>query len=115
MTVMDRKRGTPLPYEADRALKSLGKNLRTARLRRNLTLDDVAKRIGVHRTTLAQAERGDPTVTAGTYVTACWVYGLANDVAELAAPERDAEGLALEASKARSRARPTLGGMSNDF
>ncbi len=114
MSVMDRRR-SELPYEAVRALKSLGGNLRTARLRRNLTLEEVAKRIGVHRTTLGLAERGDPTVMASTYVTALWVYGLTGQVAELAAPDRDVEGLALEAGKARSRARTALGRMSNDF
>jgi len=114
MSVMDRRR-SPIPYEASQALRELGTNLRTARLRRNLTLEDVAGRIGVHRTTLAQAERGDPTVMAATYVAALWVYGLTGQVAALAAPERDAEGQALEAASSRQRARPSSGGMGNDF
>lgn len=114
MGVMDRGR-VPLSYEAVNALAGLGANLKTARLRRNLTLEEVANRIGVHRTTLAQAERGDPTVMAGTYMAAIWVYGLTGQVADLAAPDRDQEGQALEAASSRQRARPSSGGMSNDF
>ena len=104
MSVMDRRR-SELPYEAVRALKSLGGNLRTARLRRNLTLEEVAKRIGVHRTTLGLAERGDPTVMASTYVTALWVYGLTGQVAELAAPDRVQSG---QRAQRRSRKSQTL-------
>lgn len=114
MGVMDRRR-SPIPYEAGKELQELGSNLKTARLRRNMTLEEVAGRIGVHRTTLAQAERGDPAVMAGTYVAALWVYGLTKELADLAAPERDAEGQALESASSRHRARSSLGGMSNDF
>lgn len=114
MSIMNRRRAQ-LPYEAESFLAAIGSNLRTARLRRNLTLDEVAKRIGVHRTTLALAEKGDPTVMAGTYVTALWVYGLTAQGPELGAPEKDLEGRALEAARGRTRARPARGGMSNDF
>ncbi|TXN14483.1 helix-turn-helix transcriptional regulator [Methylobacterium sp. WL122] len=114
MSIMNRRKA-PLPYEAEKVLVAIGSNLRTARLRRNLTLDEVAKRIGVHRTTLALAEKGDPTVMVGTYVTALWVYGLATQGLELGAPDRDMEGRALEAAGRRERARPSTGGMSNDF
>ena len=114
MTVMQRRR-SPVPYEAANALRELGANLRTARLRRNLKLEEVAARIGVHRTTLALAERGDPTVMIGTYVTALWVYGLTGQVASLASPDHDEEGQALEATSSRQRARSSMGGMNNDF
>ena len=110
-----RQTNHPVPYEVEDGLRELGRNLRTARLRRNLTLAEVASRIGVHRTTLAQAERGDPNVMAGTYVAALWAYGLAGQVAALGAPDRDAEGVALEAASSRRRARQSQGGLSNDF
>lgn len=109
------RRGNQIPYEVEGVLVAIGRNLRTARLRRNLTLDNVAKRIGVHRTTLALAEKGDPTVMVGTYVTALWVYGLTAQATEIGAPDRDPEGRALEAARGRTRARPVTDGMSNDF
>lgn len=37
------------PYEVETALKRLGADLRTARLRRNITLAEVAERIGAGR------------------------------------------------------------------
>ena len=104
-----------VPYEVEKALLVLGSNLRTARLRRNMTAEDVATRIGVHRTTLSQAEKGDPNVAASTYVAALWIYRLTDQVHDVADPFRDEEGLALEAARARKRARPSSGGMDNDF
>ncbi len=104
-----------VPYEVADALRTMGSNLRKARLRRNLTIEEVAQRIGVHRETLSMAEKGSPSVSIGTYVTAMWVYGLAKQAKELCSPEQDLEGLALEEADARKRAYPGTGGMSNAF
>jgi len=101
-----------LPYEASRAVQALGQNLRTARLRRNMTLEEVAGRIGVHRETLAMAEKGNPNVSMGTYVGALWVLGLTNDLLAVADPERDRVGQSLESRRERAR---TPQGLSNDF
>ena len=35
------------PYQVEQALKRLGANLRTARLRRNLSIQEIAEKIGV--------------------------------------------------------------------
>ena len=104
-----------LPEEALDAGIIMGRQLRTARLRRNLRLEDVASRIGVHRVTLSKLEKGDPTVSIGVMITAAWVYGLLQDVKSLADPTKDRVGLALEASASRKRARTGLGGMDDDF
>ncbi len=104
-----------LPEEVSDVLLAIGGNLRTARLRRNMTLDEVAGRIGIHRETLSMAERGSPNVAMGTYVAALWVYGLLHDTEALAAPDRDEAGLARQAADSRVRARPGMGGMSDDF
>ncbi len=40
-----------------------GRNIRTARLRRNLRIQDLANRIGVSRYTLSAIERGRPGVS----------------------------------------------------
>jgi len=37
------------PYEVEQAVKKLGSDLRTARLRRNLTVDAIAAKIGTGR------------------------------------------------------------------
>lgn len=113
---MSRRVGpSTLPFDAEDSLRELGRNMRTARLRRNMTLEEVASRIGVHRETVASAEKGSPSVTVGTYAAALSVYGLLPDLTAVADPRADRHGLALESRSARERARPDSGGMSNDF
>lgn len=109
------KKSLVLPQEILDVLTEMGGNLRTARLRRNMTIDEVAGRVGVHRETLALVERGNPNVAVGSYVAALWVYGLLPDAKAFASPENDEAGLALQAADSRARARPGLGGMSDDF
>jgi transcriptional regulator with XRE-family HTH domain len=102
------------PYAVERAVKKLGADLRTARLRRNLTAADVAQRIGTSRFAVADAERGKPSTSVAVYVALLWVYGLADRLADAADPGADAEGarLALLRTPQRARHRKSL---SNDF
>ena len=60
------------PYPVEQALKSLGTNLRTARLRRNLSLEDVAAKIGVGRHVVAAAEKGKPSTGIAIYAGLLW-------------------------------------------
>lgn len=102
------------PYEVAQALKRLGANLRTARLRRNLTIDEVAEKIGTGRRAVMDAEKGKPGASAAVYVALLWAYDLLNQIGEVADPATDDEGLALTASRERARA-PVKGGLSSDF
>ena len=75
----------PLPFRSEsRLLADLGERLRLARLRRRLTSVVVAERANISRPTLAKAERGDPSVTLGTYVRILATYGLESDLSALA-------------------------------
>ena len=49
------------PAAVEEALQRMGRNIRTARLRRNLPQDELAQRIGVSRFVVADIERGKPT------------------------------------------------------
>jgi transcriptional regulator with XRE-family HTH domain len=80
-----------------------------------MTLEDAAARLGVHRETLSQVERGNPNAAIGTVIGALWVYGLLGTLTEVASPEHDVVGRSLEAAGGRQRARTGLGGMDNDF
>jgi DNA-binding XRE family transcriptional regulator len=51
---------------AERQLKALGDRLRAARLRRRLTQEVVAARVGVSKQTLAKLESGLPTTSLAT-------------------------------------------------
>jgi transcriptional regulator with XRE-family HTH domain len=92
----------------------LGANLRTARLRRNLTIDEVAEKIGTGRRAVMDAEKGRPGASAAVYVALLWAYDLLNQTGEVADPAKDDEGLALTSSRKRARA-PVKGGLSSDF
>ena len=105
---------TAPPYPVESALKTLGANLRTARLRRGLSAQAVAERIGVGRFTVGDAERGKPSTAIAVYVAMLWALGLADQLATLADPAADKEGLALAMSREPKRARPRET-LDNDF
>ncbi len=109
---------TPLfeapPFEVESEIRRLGADLRTARLRRNLTIGDVAAKIGIGRRAVSDAEHGKPTTTVVTYVALLWAYSLLEGFSELADPNTDIEGITLAGSNERERAR-TLRTLDNDF
>ncbi len=103
------------PFAVEKTLRTLGANLRTARLRRNLTLTEVANRLGVDRHVLANAERGKLSTSAAVYVGALWVLGLTEQLDQVADPDRDEEGKALARAEERRHVRPGRGSLSDDF
>jgi transcriptional regulator with XRE-family HTH domain len=102
------------PYQVDQALKRLGGNLRTARLRRRLSLEDVAQKIGIQRQTVSDAEKGNPSTSAAVYMALLWTYDLIGQMEDVANPLQDAEGQALAASREPNRARHNKD-IDNDF
>jgi len=102
------------PYAVDQALKRLGANLRTARVRRGLTVPDVAKKIGTGRRAVDDAERGKPSTGIAVYLALLWAYDLISQLDSVADPARDVEGQALAKTRERSRARRSRAA-DNDF
>lgn len=75
----------PLAYPSEsKLLVDFGERLRLARLRRRLTAVTVAERCGISRPTLAKVERGDSSVTLGTYLRVLSVYALEGDLRAVA-------------------------------
>ena len=103
---------TAPPYEVEQALKRLGANLRTARLRRNLTLESVGSKIGAGVRAIRDAEAGRPGASAAVYAALLWAYDLLRPVAEIADPAQDKDGLAHE--RQRKHAYPKKG-LDSDF
>ena len=102
------------PYPVENALKSLGANLRTARIRRRMTIEDVATRIGTGPRAVMEAEKGKPSTGVAVYMALLWAYGLLTRVEDLADPIKDTEGLARASASERVRARKS-GALDNDF
>ena len=105
--------GSP-PYPVEQGLRRLGTNLRTARLRRNLTIAHVAEKIGTGPRAIQDAEKGAPGTSAAVYVALLWAYKLLDPLSEIADPGKDVEGLALLARRKRSRG-PATADLANDF
>lgn len=93
-------RTTPsLPLPVKRALTKLGRDIRTARIRRRIPTTTMAERAFITRPTLLKVERGDPGVSLGVYATVLFVLGLTERIGELASPGQDDVGFELEAQK----------------
>ena len=87
------------PAAVEDILKQLGCNIRIARLRRKLSREQLAERIGLSRYVLADIEKGKPTTAIAAYLGALWVLGLLRDMREVADPDRDEEGKILERAR----------------
>jgi hypothetical protein len=99
--------GSSLPLPVIRVLRKLGHDIRDARRRRRIPVAIAAQRASISKTTWLKVEKGDPGVLAGTYVTALFVLGLVDRIAQLADPSTDAVGLRLEEEKLPKRIRHT--------
>ena len=85
-----------LPTDLRQRLKVLGNNIRLARKRRRLTMQDLADRMFVTRKTLKRLEDGDPGTSLGVVASALLVLGLEDDLTRVADPQSDAVGNALD-------------------
>ncbi|MCP3380622.1 MULTISPECIES: XRE family transcriptional regulator [unclassified Bradyrhizobium] len=102
------------PHVVAKALVQLGADLRTARIRRNMTMEDAASRIGTGLRAVMDAEKGKASTGIVVYAGLLWLYDMIRPLEELADPSKDKEGLALQATRERKRARKG-GGLDNDF
>lgn len=102
---MKTKANVSLPLPARRALKKLGTDLRDARKRRRIRTEVMAKRAFIGRSTLLRAEAGDPSVSAGIYVTLLFLLGMVERLADLADAQHDAVGQAAETARLPQRIR----------
>lgn len=65
-------------------LIDLGENIKLARLRRKLSMEQVSERAGIGRTTLWSIEKGSPWVALGFYAQVLFVLGLEKDLLKVA-------------------------------
>src|SRR5689334_16532270 len=92
-----------LPPVVQQSLRLLGENLAVARIRRQETQSEWARRMGVSRPTLIRMEQGDPGVGVGIYATALWLMGRAEALPDLAAPAEDRGALEADVREAMKR------------
>jgi len=84
------------PEDVALQLHLYGERVRTARVRRRWSKEELATRVGVGRRTIARLEEGAPGVGLGVFLAALWVLGLWETVKDVAAPDADKAGAFLE-------------------
>lgn len=80
---MTKKKIIILP-KTRRILIEMGENIKLARLRRKLSMEQVAERANISRPTLLAIEKGSPTVSIGSYLLVLNVLGLEKDFRSVA-------------------------------
>jgi transcriptional regulator with XRE-family HTH domain len=94
-----------IPSEVSDRIRDLGYRLRLARVRRGMSISEVATKAGINRNTLNALELGKPGVALRVYVTVLWALGLDKTLDGVAHPDADIHGKTLEASRRPERVR----------
>jgi DNA-binding XRE family transcriptional regulator len=102
------------PHAVAEALSQLGRNIRTARLRRKWTIAQLAERVGISRRAMGEIERGKATSAIAAYLGALWALGLLEQMRSVGDPDLDREGRVLESARSPSTA-PKRRAFDDDF
>ena len=86
--------GTKLPRKLEQKMQVVGEQIRLARLRRNLSIAQVAERATCSPLTVSRIEKGAPTVAIGIYLRVLYALQLDDDILSLA--KDDELGRALQ-------------------
>ena len=95
--------GTKLPRKLDQKMQIVGEQIRLARLRRNLSIAQIAERATCSPLTVSRIEKGTPTVAIGIYLRVLYALQLDDDILLLA--KEDAMGKALQDLNLKKRER----------
>ena len=85
--------GTKLPRKLEQKMQIVGEQIKLARLRRNLSVAQVAERATCSPLTVSRIEKGIPTVAIGIYMRVLYALQLDDDILLLA--KEDKMGKAL--------------------
>jgi len=86
--------GTKLPRKLEQKMQLVGEQIKLARLRRNLSVAQVAERATCSPLTVSRIEKGVPTVAIGIYLRVLYALQLDDDILSLA--KDDELGRALQ-------------------
>lgn len=80
--------GTKLPWKLEEKMKVVGEQIKLARLRRDLSLTQVAERATCSPLTVSRIEKGTPTVAIGIYLRVLYALQLDDDILLLAKEDK---------------------------
>jgi len=96
--------GTKLPRKLEQRMEIVGEQIKLARLRRNLSVSQVAERATCSPLTVSRIEKGAPTVAIGIYLRVLYALQLDEDILWIAKEDRLGKSLQDLALKSRERA-----------
>jgi len=94
-----------LPIPIIKALRKLGQDINDARRRRRITIELMAERAGLSRSTIGKIEKGDPTTSMGGYASVLFVLGMHKRLSDLVDSMHDLVGRRLEDENLPQRVR----------
>ncbi|MCK9300246.1 MAG: helix-turn-helix domain-containing protein [Bacteroidales bacterium] len=83
-----RTMGAKLPRKLEKNMQIVGEQIKLARLRRNLSVAQVAERATCSPLTVARIEKGMPTVAIGIYLRVLYALQLDDDILWLAKEDK---------------------------
>lgn len=86
--------GTKLPRKLEEKMATVGEQIKLARLRRNLSIAQVAERATCSPLTISRIEKGVPTVAIGIYLRVLYALQLEDDILLIA--QQDVLGRQLQ-------------------
>jgi transcriptional regulator with XRE-family HTH domain len=95
--------GTKMPRKLCLKMQTVGEQIRLARLRRNLSIAQVAERATCSPVTINRVEKGAPTVAIGIYLRVLYALQLDDDI--LLVAQKDEMGRALQDISLKHRER----------
>lgn len=96
--------GTKLPRKLEEKIKVVGEQIKLARLRRDLSLSQVAERATCSPLTVSRIEKGSPTVAIGIYLRVLYALQLDDDILLIAKDDELGRQLQDMALTTRQRA-----------
>jgi len=99
------KKRVYLPIPSIKALKKLGQDIRDARLRRRISMQLMAERTTLSKSTVSKIENGDPSVSMGGYAYVLFVLGMTERLSDLVDSAHDLIGRRLEEENLPKRIR----------
>ena len=87
---------TNLPIPVIKNLHKLGQDINDARRRRRITMELMAERAGLSRSTIGKIEKGDPSSSIGSYASVLFVLGMENRLSHLVDSVHDLIGRRLD-------------------
>ena len=96
---------TNLPRKLTEKMQIVGEQIKLARLRRNLSMAQVAERATCSELTLSRVEKGLPTVSIGIYLRVLYALQLDDDI--LLRAKEDPIGRGLQDLQLKRRERAT--------